>query len=132
TATVNCRIFPGESPDYVKEKLQSAARNPALEIRPLDEPRAGPASDLNEEVSAAVSASVHARYPGIPVIPYMAPYATDGRETRIAGMPTYGISGLFVREEDEFSHGLNERVEVREFYGALEHWHRILHTLAGD
>lgn len=132
TATVNCRIFPGVSPDYVKEKLQSAARNPALEIRTLDEPRAGPASDLNEDVSAAVSASVHARYPGIPVIPYMAPYATDGRETRIAGMPTYGISGLFVREEDEFSHGLNERVEVREFYGALEHWHRILHTLAGS
>ena len=75
--------------------------------------------------------AVQARYPGISVIPYMAPYATDGRETRIAGMPTYGIAGLFVREEDEFSHGLNERVEVREFYGALEHWHRILRTLAG-
>jgi acetylornithine deacetylase/succinyl-diaminopimelate desuccinylase-like protein len=61
----------------------------------------------------------------------MAAYATDGRETRIAGMPTYGVMGLFIREEDEFSHGLNERVPVREFYGALDHWYRILHTLAG-
>ena len=80
---------------------------------------------------SAVTKSVSARYPGIPVIPYMAAYGTDGRETRIAGMPTYGVAGLFGRDEDQFAHGLNERVEVREFYGALEHWHRMLHTLAG-
>ncbi len=131
TATVNCRIFPGVAPDLVRDELLAVANNPALEIRYLDIARAGPASELNEEVTSAVTTAVHARYPGIPIIPYMAPYATDGRETRIAGMPTYGIAGLFSREEDEFAHGLNERVQVREFYGALEHWHRILKTLAG-
>jgi carboxypeptidase PM20D1 len=131
TATVNCRIFPGVAPDLVKDELLAAAKNAALEISYLDEPRAGPASELNEVVTGAVTQAVHARYPGIPIIPYMAPYGTDGRETRIAGMPTYGIAGLFSREEDEFAHGLNERVKVREFFGALEHWHRILKTLAG-
>ncbi len=131
TATVNCRIFPGVSPDDVRDKLRVAAQNAALEITTLDEPRAGPASELNEEVLSAVTKSVSARYPGIPVVPYMAAYGTDGKETRIAGMPTYGVSGLFFRAEDEFSHGLNERVEVREFYGALEHWHRMLLALAG-
>jgi acetylornithine deacetylase/succinyl-diaminopimelate desuccinylase-like protein len=107
------------------------AGNDALEIATINEGRAGPASAINEEVLSAVTRAVHARYPGIPIIPYMAPYATDGLETRIAGMPTYGVMGLFVRDEDEFSHGLNERAPVREFYGALEHWYRILHTLAG-
>jgi acetylornithine deacetylase/succinyl-diaminopimelate desuccinylase-like protein len=131
TATVNCRIFPGVPFQAVMEKLREVAGNPALEIAVIDEPRAGPASGLNEEVLSAVEAAVDARYPGIPVIPYMAPYATDGRETRLAGLPTFGVSGIFIREEDEFSHGLNERVPVQEFYGALEHWHRILHTLAG-
>jgi acetylornithine deacetylase/succinyl-diaminopimelate desuccinylase-like protein len=132
SATINCRIFPGVSFDSVKEKLREVAGVPGIEVRMLDEPRAGPASELDEEVVSAVSDSVHARYPGIPIIPYMAAYATDGRETRLAGMPTYGVMGLFIREEDEFSHGLNERVPVREFYGALEHWYRILHTLAGQ
>lgn len=132
TATVNCRIFPGVAFDEVRATLFDVAGNPALSIVTLDEPRAGPASELNEEVLGAVSDSVHARYPGIPIIPYMAAYATDGRETRLAGMPTYGVMGLFIREEDQFSHGLNERVPVEQFFGALEHWYRILHTLAGE
>ena len=131
TATVNCRIFPGVPFDEVKATLARIADNASLEIVTLDEPRAGPASELNEEVVGAVTDSVHKRYPGIPIIPYMAAYATDGRETRLAGLPTYGVSGLFIREEDIFSHGLNERVPVREFYGALEHWYRILNSLAG-
>lgn len=132
TATVNCRIFPGVAFDEVRDKLLEVAGNPSLSIVTLNDPRAGPASELNEEVLGAVSDAVHARYPGIPIVPYMAAYATDGRETRLAGMPTYGIMGLFIREEDQFSHGLNERVPVVQFYAALEHWYRILHTLAGD
>jgi acetylornithine deacetylase/succinyl-diaminopimelate desuccinylase-like protein len=131
TATINCRIFPGVPFEEVRDTLKDVAGNPSLEFVTLDEPRAGPSSELNEDVVSAVSEAVHARYPGIPIIPYMAAYATDGRETRIAGMPTYGVMGLFIREEDQFSHGLNERVPVSEFYGALEHWYRILHTLAG-
>ena len=131
TATVNCRIFPGVEIADVQQKLQDAARDPALEIRVLDSPRSGPESSLNEEVVAAVADAVHARYPEIPIIPYMAAYATDGRETRIAGIPTYGISGLFIREEDIFSHGLNERIPVRGFYAALDHWYRVLRELSG-
>jgi acetylornithine deacetylase/succinyl-diaminopimelate desuccinylase-like protein len=132
TATINCRIFPGVPFERVRDTLKDVSGSPSLEFVTLDEPRAGPSSELNEEVVSAVSEAVHARYPGIPVIPYMAAYATDGRETRIAGMPTYGVMGLFIREEDQFSHGLNERVPVSEFYGALEHWYRILQALAGQ
>ena len=62
----------------------------------------------------------------------MAPYGTDGREMRLAGMPTYGVMGIFIRLEDEFAHGLNERVPVESFFGALEYWHDMLSNLAGD
>jgi hypothetical protein len=40
--------------------------------------------------------------------------------------------GMFIREEDSFAHGLNERVPVRSFYGALEYWDILLRELAGD
>jgi acetylornithine deacetylase/succinyl-diaminopimelate desuccinylase-like protein len=86
---------------------------------------------LREDVMAAVSSAVHARYPGIPIIPYMAPYATDGMEVRAAGIPTYGIMGLFLKDSDQFAHGLNERVPVEQFFGALDHWKMILTRLAG-
>ena len=131
TATINCRIFPGVEVAEVQATLQRVADNDAVEIRALYVPLAGPASPLREDVIAAVREAVHARYPGIPIIPTMAPYATDGNHVRIAGIPTYGVMGLFLREEDEFAHGLNERVPVKSFFGALEHWHIILHELAG-
>ena len=62
----------------------------------------------------------------------MAAYGTDGKETRIAGMPTYGVSGLFMREEDMFAHGLNERVPVRSFFTALDYWHQVLTSIGND
>ena len=131
TATINCRIFPGIDIDEVAAKLVEVSENIAIEIAVLNEPMASPASDFREDVMFAVSRAVHARHPDIPVIPYMAPYGTDGKWTRTAGMPTYGVSGLFIQPKDEFAHGLNERVPVRSFYSALEHWHVLLTELAG-
>jgi acetylornithine deacetylase/succinyl-diaminopimelate desuccinylase-like protein len=48
---------------------------------------------------------------------------------RTAGIPTYGILGLFIRDS-AFAHGLNERVPVRSFFDALEYWHTIVAELA--
>ena len=131
TATVNCRIFPGVDVADVQSTLRRVADNDAVEIRVLGEPSASPASPLREDVSSAVRKAVHAQYPGIPIVPTMAPWATDGMYVRAAGIPTYGVMGLFLRDEDDFAHGLNERVPVKSFFGALEHWHIILHELAG-
>ena len=132
TATVNCRIFPGVTADTIKAKLFEIAANPELEIETLDEPLESPVSPMREEVSALVTDAAHAHYGVVPVLPYMAPYGTDGKETRLAGMDTYGVSGLFIREEDSFAHGLNERVPVRSFYTALDYWHQILTELGSE
>jgi acetylornithine deacetylase/succinyl-diaminopimelate desuccinylase-like protein len=131
TATVNCRIFPGVEVSEVQSTLERVAATPSLAIRVLDEPKASPASPIRDDVMDAVTKAVHARYPGTPVLPYMAPYGTDGKEVRAGGIPTYGVMGVFIKDSDQFAHGLNERVAVREFYGALEHWYSILRSLAG-
>ena len=131
TATVNCRIFPGVEVSEVAATLREVAGLEGLEVATLDEPMASPASPLREDVVAAVTEAVHARYPGTPVIPYMAPYGTDGKEIRAGGIPTYGVMGLFIKDSDQFAHGLNERVPVEQFFGALEHWKVLLTQLAG-
>lgn len=132
TATINCRIFPGVRVEDVRATLAEVAKNETLEIETLDNPVASPASPINEEVTAAVTKAVHKQYPDIPIIPYMAPYGTDGKEMRLAGMPTYGVMGLFIKDEDEFAHGLNERVQVDVFFAALEYWYDMLTDLAGN
>ena len=80
---------------------------------------------------AAVTKAVHANYPGVTIVPDMAPYATDGSVFRGAGIPTYGVSSVFIKDSDEFSHGLNERIPVSAFYAGLDHWYVMLKTLAG-
>lgn len=130
TATVNCRIFPGTEVSDVRATLARVAATEGLTVTVLDQPTASPTSPLRDDVMAAVTAAVEARFPGTPVIPYMAPYGTDGKETRAAGIPTYGVMGLFIKDSDQFAHGLNERVPVASLFGALEHWHVLLTTLA--
>lgn len=131
TATVNCRIFPGVEVGAVEDTLRRVAANPDLQIRVLDEPLPSPATPLRDDVMAAVARGVERIRPGTPILPYMAPYGTDGKEFRRAGIPTYGIMGLFAKDSDQFAHGLNERVTVRAFYDALEFWHVVLTALAG-
>jgi acetylornithine deacetylase/succinyl-diaminopimelate desuccinylase-like protein len=74
---------------------------------------------------------VHATHPGVPIVPDMAAYATDGTIFRGAGIPTYGVSSLFAKDSESFSHGLNERIPVASFYAGLDHWYVLLRTLAG-
>lgn len=131
SVTVNCRIFPGVEVEEVRQVIAEVAQRPDLKIEVLGTPNASPPSPLREDVMVAVSNAVHARYPGIPVIPTMAPYATDGLEVRAAGIPTYGVMGLFLKDSDQFAHGLNERVPVDQFFAALDYWKMILEQLAG-
>jgi carboxypeptidase PM20D1 len=131
TATVNCRLFPGVEVAEVQGRLFQVAENKNVNIRILREPTSSPASPLREDVVSAVTKAVHARFADIPVIPMMEPGGTDGLHLRNAGIPTYGIMGYFIRTEDESLHGLNERVPVRSFFAALEHWYIVLHELAG-
>ncbi|MEZ4417254.1 MAG: M20/M25/M40 family metallo-hydrolase [Gemmatimonadota bacterium] len=131
TATVNCRIFPGVDVAEVGETLVRVGGNPEVRITVLDDPRASPSSPLRNDVMDAVGQAVEGIRPGTPIIPLMAPYATDGKETRAAGIPTYGVMGVFIKDSDQFAHGLNERVSVRSFYDALEYWHVMMRTLSG-
>ncbi len=131
SANVNCRLFPGTGIEEVVSTLSEVVANEDVEIRVKGFPRSAPASPLREDVMAAIRNAVDADYPDLPIIPYMTTGATDGREMRAAGIPTYGTTGLFSRSEDSFAHGLNERVLVRSFYAAIEHWTRVLEELAG-
>lgn len=131
TTTINCRIFPGVEPNYIKSELQSIVGD-KVKIKMLGKPNASPASELRDDVTHAITKAVHSRYPKVPIIPAMVSWGTDGKILRANGIPTFGVSGMFIRDEDAFAHGLNERMPVKSFFSALEHWYIILHELAGE
>ena len=132
TATVNCRIFPGIAVADIEETLRDVVGNPATQWTLLTDAVESPISELREDVSAAVSKAVHSRYPDVPIIAYMESGGTDGMHFRRAGIPTWAASGAFMNPDDMYAHGLNERVPIRTFYEALDHWSIILRELAGE
>jgi len=132
TATVNCRVFPGDPVAEVEKTLKRVIGNEAIEFDQIYAPTESPVSELREDIRAAVSAAVHARYPGVRIIAYMESGGTDGMHFRSAGIPTWAVSSKFMNPDDMFAHGLNERVPIKAFYDALDHWSIILRDLAGD
>jgi acetylornithine deacetylase/succinyl-diaminopimelate desuccinylase-like protein len=60
----------------------------------------------------------------------MSPGATDSMHFRALGVPSYGVSGLFMKASDDFAHGLNERAPVAAIDGDLMHWDSLLRDLA--
>jgi len=55
--------------------------------------------------------------------------ATDGLFLRRAGIPTYGVSGIFSDVDDNRAHGRDERVGVRDFYEGEEFLYRLVKML---
>ncbi len=130
-ATVNCRIYPGETIEGVKARLADAAGNNAVAIEVIGNPVVSPVSDPRPDVMAAITKSVHARYPGVPITPYLEAGGTDGMIYRTKGMPTFASSGVFMKNSDVFFHGLNERLPVKAFYEAIDHVHDLALALSG-
>ena len=130
TATVNCRIFPGVAVEDVRKTLQDVVGK-GVAVATIDEPTASDASPLRADVIDAVTRAVHTIHPGVPIVPNQASGATDGLYFRAAGIPTYGVSGMFAKESDAFAHGLDERVPVQGFYDGLDYWYVLLKDLAG-
>ncbi|MEQ8751577.1 MAG: peptidase dimerization domain-containing protein, partial [Amphiplicatus sp.] len=134
TVSVNCRIFPGVSVESVRQTLEKVIDNPDASVALIVESSTpeSPASPLRDDILAVIRKALDRRYPGLPIIPYMSAGASDSLYFRARGVDSYGASGLFMRAEDEFAHGLNERALVASIDGALDHWHVVLTTLGGE
>jgi carboxypeptidase PM20D1 len=131
TATVNCRIFPGVPVGEIERTLRRVVANEAVEFKQTYEATESPVSELREDVLDAVSEAVNERYPEVQLLAYMESGGTDGMHFRRAGIPTWAVSGIFMNPDERYAHGLNERVPIKAFYDALDHWSVIIHQLAG-
>jgi acetylornithine deacetylase/succinyl-diaminopimelate desuccinylase-like protein len=128
--TINCRIFPGIDPTEIKGRLQDVV-GPKVPVTAIGTPYWSNASPLREDVVAAVTKALHARYPGVPLIPMQEPGSSDAVYTRNLGIPTYGVGSGFIKDSDNFMHGLNERVPVKSFYDYVDFWYLLVKDLAG-
>lgn len=129
-ARVNCRILPGQTSEEVREALRAAVNDDAVGISIVDAHGGSPMSPVREDLLAAARHLTSELWPGVVTLPYMVMGGTDGRYLRQAGIPTYGVSGLFYDAADIRFHGRDERLGVREFYEGQEFLYRLVKELA--
>jgi acetylornithine deacetylase/succinyl-diaminopimelate desuccinylase-like protein len=130
TANVNCRIFPGDSIESVQKALRQAVSDDQVSIKVQGDVDVGPASPMRPDVLKTVARWSDTLWPGVLTIPVMSTGATDGRYLRVAGIPTYGVSGFFSDRDDVRSHGRDERMGVNAFYEGQNFLYDVVKELA--
>jgi len=126
TAVINCRILPGEDPLKIKETLIAVIADKEISVAAIAPAKPSPPSPLNPEVISPIEKITQQMWPGVAVVPAMSTGATDGARLRIAGIPTYGVSGLFSEAGDVRAHGKDERINVKAFYEGQEFLYRLV------
>ena len=131
-ANINCRIMPGVDPNGTLAELKKIVDDPNVLVTRVDDYKASLASPLRADVLKAYGDAVHARWPGVAIIPEMSTGASDARDFRIVGIPVYGTGGAWgVVPDDLRAHGRDERLPVGALDDDVHHFERMVTALAG-
>ncbi|MBS0275166.1 MAG: M20/M25/M40 family metallo-hydrolase [Proteobacteria bacterium] len=129
-ATIQCRVFPGESVEQVRSTLAKVAGDPGIKVTLLEPVQPAPETVPDSKVMGSVAKVVHEMWgKNIPVMPTMAAGASDSIFTRAAGMPSYGVGGGWSDIDDIRAHGRDERDEIGNFYQTVEFTCRLMKEL---
>ncbi|MBD3729365.1 MAG: M20/M25/M40 family metallo-hydrolase [Sphingomonadales bacterium] len=131
TANVNCRVFPGHSREEIRQELAGVVGDPQVTITDVtgDASTESPASPMDPAFLKAASKAVKAAWGDVPIVPSQSSGASDSMWYRALGVPSYGASATMMKESDEFSHGLNERMPLLNIEPGITFYLSILKDL---
>jgi len=140
-ANVNCRIFPGHSPEEIRRQLIGILGDSKLSVQYVSD--AGGVAETAPERKAMVPPApiaevfepltriTQALWPGVPVTPVMENGASDSIYFAWAGIPCYGYSAIALSHEDERAHGQDERLPVDSYWKSLDFFYSFLKAVSG-
>ena len=140
-ANVNCRIFPGHSPEEIRQQLIRIIGDSKLSVQYVSD--AGGVAETAPERKAIVPPApiaevfdpltriTQALWPGVQVTPVMENGASDSIYFAQAGIPCYGYSAIALSREDERAHGQDERLPVDSYWKSLDFFYAFLKAVSG-
>jgi acetylornithine deacetylase/succinyl-diaminopimelate desuccinylase-like protein len=138
-ANVNCRIFPGHSPEQIRQQLIMLFNDSKLSVKYVGND--GAVTDTAPERKAIVpppplpevfeplTALVDAIWPNTPVTAIMENGASDSIYFAQAGIPSYGFSAIALERGDVRAHGQDERLPVESYTKSLDFFYAYLKAL---
>jgi acetylornithine deacetylase/succinyl-diaminopimelate desuccinylase-like protein len=140
-ANVNCRIFPGHSPEEIRQQLIAVFADPKLTVKYVSD--AGVVAETAPDRKAMVPPApikevfdplthlTQAIWPGVPVTPVMENGASDSIYFAQAGIPCYGYSAIALERDDDRAHGQDERLPVDSYWKSLDFFYAFAKELGG-
>jgi acetylornithine deacetylase/succinyl-diaminopimelate desuccinylase-like protein len=140
-AIVNCRIFPGHSPEAIRQQLIGLFNDANLSVKYVSN---GVISDIAPERKAMVPPAPIAEvfepltrltqtiWPGTSVTPEMENGASDSIYFTEAGIPCYGYSAIALERDDIRAHGRDERLPVDSYWKSLDFFYSFAKALGGE
>jgi acetylornithine deacetylase/succinyl-diaminopimelate desuccinylase-like protein len=137
-AIVNCRILPGHSAAETRQALVRIFADPKVAVQYLGanggvaqapDTKGFPTVLPPVEVLHPLVQVAAEMWPGAPVIPEMETGASDSIYTMAAGIPSYGLNGVGLDQDDVRAHGKDERVRVSAYYEGVEFCYRFLKAM---
>ena len=130
-ANVNCRIFPGTSSEEVRQTLAKVIADPKVTVT-MPEVRSAAAAPppLNPKVLGPAESLAAKMFPEVPLVRILQAGGTDGAFLTPAGIPTYGISGMFLESDLNGIHGLNEKAGVAALYKSRDYLFDLMKVYA--
>ena len=141
-ANVNCRVFPGHSPEEIRRQLIALFGDSKLIVKYVSD--AGVVSDTAperkaiappapiKEVFDPLTRITQQIWPGTPVTPVMENGASDSIYFAQAGIPCYGYSAAALERDDERAHGQDERLPVDSYWKSLDFFYSFTKALGGQ
>jgi acetylornithine deacetylase/succinyl-diaminopimelate desuccinylase-like protein len=129
-ATIQCRIIPGETQDAVRETLERVLADPSIKVSVVTAATPSPESPPSAEILKTVERVAHGMWPEVVVLPQMSPGATDSKYSRMVGIQSYGIDGMFDDLDDGRAHGRDERIGVAAFAQEVEFTYRLMREVS--
>jgi acetylornithine deacetylase/succinyl-diaminopimelate desuccinylase-like protein len=141
-ANVNCRIFPGHSPEEIRQQLIALFADAKLSVKYVsqslelsdtapDRQAMVPPAPI-PEVFAPLTRITQAIWPGVPVTPVMENGASDSIFFAQAGIPSYGYSAIALERDDDRAHGQDERLPVDSYWKSLDFFYSFLKAVGGE
>ncbi len=131
-ANVNCRMLPQDSLQNVQDTLKRVLADDRIVVTIVGEAIPAPASAINPAIVSKLEALSSKLYGGLPIVPVMDTGASDGKYLRIAGIPAYGVPGVFEDVDDVRAHGKDERIGVKDFYDGVDFYYEFIKSLGAQ
>jgi acetylornithine deacetylase/succinyl-diaminopimelate desuccinylase-like protein len=140
-ANVNCRIFPGHSPEEIRRQLIGIFGDDKLVVKYVSD--GGVISDTAPERKAMVppppipevfeplTSLTQQIWPGLPVTPEMENGASDSIYFALVGIPCYGFSAIALERDDVRAHGKDERLPIDSYWKSLDFFYSFARAVGG-